>query len=882
MWLLSTTNPTLRFFEDNEIPQYAILSHVWRGGEQSLQEVMAIVARSAQGYGDPGVHPNLSAKIRGFCTFADNAGYKWVWIDTCCIDKSSSAELSEALNSMYSWYANADMCYALLDDVHGEEDPRSPSSTFRRSSWFTRGWTLQELLAPHSVIFLSSHWQSIGTNHSLADVIERITGIDHDILTHKRPLSSVSVARRMSWASRRKTRRIEDRAYSLMGIFNVYMPTVYGEGARAFTRLQEEILKQLSDQSIFVWGPLIDINHEDTTKRMFERPLSPGTYRSRITSAGHRSLQGLLAHSPEDFANSANIHPVPFNELSEALGTNMLVPVYHPTCGGLRIQMPIIEDWDASNRGPLVVGSSVSLSFAVLACKDAQGKLVILYLRKESREADAFSIGVPTKRRYFRTALWDWRAHRPRRAEVLDVYVMHCRQEAPLLPYFPIHQFSVGPNSRSYGSTSIFFFFPAWVLSRLQQAGFVPVQNVAGFALQPLRTSDGHSVELRRQGHSLGEETVSSLLLYGLGVGNSGGTSGTYIAVSFGLGCGQCPQTNTMQDIWVSCKVNDVEAPHSGSISSTRFPAVCSRSHLSHDLSEKSFRRGTYLIQCRIAPWCGYPMRSNAIASCQYLADIRILDSSAEWSTSLQLRDDTPLVPPTFATFPTPPSVPAVGPLAPTAAMLPPQAAPRLHPSWSSSHSLDHTVVTFDERPQLLHSVSPSSPEFRGVPQLAPNAPYPSITPLTSPAAAGYHLLHPSSTSLDALTSTGPSTHTGRVIPSQRPYITEVDPSSSQFRYPGNYPYQPSYQRPYQLPIVPRPRRDSSETQASGSSSGSSALSFHTPSRSPERPLPYDDPGPPPPLPPRPGPSNFPHPRSRYRPPTPLPQRRPELDSPYP
>ncbi|KAI0773231.1 hypothetical protein BD413DRAFT_440102, partial [Trametes elegans] len=106
-----------------------------------------------------------------------------------------------------------------------------------------RGWTLQELLAPHS----------IGSNHALAAVIHEITGIDEDTLTHTMSLTDISVARRMSWASGRVTSRVEDQPYSLMGIFSVYMPTVYGEGPRAFTRLQEEILQQLPDQSIFLW-----------------------------------------------------------------------------------------------------------------------------------------------------------------------------------------------------------------------------------------------------------------------------------------------------------------------------------------------------------------------------------------------------------------------------------------------------------------------------------------------------------------------------------------------------------------------------------------------------------------------------------------------------
>ncbi|EJF57397.1 hypothetical protein DICSQDRAFT_69605, partial [Dichomitus squalens LYAD-421 SS1] len=176
-------------------------------------------------------------------------------LDTCCIDKSSSAELSEAINSMFYWYRDADVCHVYLFDVD-DDDPQMPSSTFRSSRWHTRGWTLQELIAPRYVIFLSKSWHTIGTKVSLANVLTEITGIDLDVLLQRAPdclHARTSIARRMSWASKRETTRIEDRAYSLLGLFGISMLIIYGEGSDAFQRLQKEILKREKDQSIFAW-----------------------------------------------------------------------------------------------------------------------------------------------------------------------------------------------------------------------------------------------------------------------------------------------------------------------------------------------------------------------------------------------------------------------------------------------------------------------------------------------------------------------------------------------------------------------------------------------------------------------------------------------------
>ena len=247
MWLLRTTCTELRYF--NEPPSnYAILSHVWDGEEQSFQDLRAILT-------SPDSLSKISPKVRDSCGHAASEGYEWLWIDTCCIDKSSSAELSEAINSMYQWYANATVCYAYLRDVPGDQNPYDIDSAFCKSAWFTRGWTLQELLAPRHVQFLSKEWVKIGDKTMFASLLEAVTGIDTAVLTFRVPLSSIPVAERMRWASQRKTTRVEDEAYSLMGIFGVHLPTIYGEGKRAFRRLQEEIMKYSTDHSLFLWGP---------------------------------------------------------------------------------------------------------------------------------------------------------------------------------------------------------------------------------------------------------------------------------------------------------------------------------------------------------------------------------------------------------------------------------------------------------------------------------------------------------------------------------------------------------------------------------------------------------------------------------------------------
>ena len=253
MYLLSTSRAELQFFSDpSAVPGgYAILSHTWQGQEQSYQEVEDIRRKCGK---DKNPRDHVSQKIRDFCIVAERDGYNWAWADMCCINKESSTELSEAINSMFSWYLLAEVCYAYLEDVHKDDDPHAKDSEFRKARWHTRGWTLQELLAPALVIFMSKEWVPIGTKHELFRPISKCTGIHKSLLTREKSFLKASIAERMSWAALRKTSRVEDEAYCLLGLFNINMPTIYGEGHQAFQRLQQEIAKHYIDTTLFAWG----------------------------------------------------------------------------------------------------------------------------------------------------------------------------------------------------------------------------------------------------------------------------------------------------------------------------------------------------------------------------------------------------------------------------------------------------------------------------------------------------------------------------------------------------------------------------------------------------------------------------------------------------
>ncbi|KAK7468914.1 hypothetical protein VKT23_003411 [Stygiomarasmius scandens] len=318
-----------------DIPPYAILSHTWVDEEVSFQDIQhPEVAQVKKGY----------TKIIRACHLARQQKLHYIWIDSCCINKDSSAELSEALNSMYRYYADSAVCYVYLSDVLSD-DPRKVNSMFRSCKWFTRGWTLQELLAPSELVFYDSNWKKIGTKLSLHDIITSRTGIPAKVLFGD--YSDISIARKMSWAARRQTTRPEDRAYSLMGIFRVSMPVIYGEGlTNAFMHLQREIILSSDDRSIFAWVATLSDSDLDS--------------------------RGLLARSPFDFRWSRNVGmsgPIVGKDSSFSM-----------TNSGLHIHLPVKdipsddgEDFLAS----LNCRDESSLQqIALYLCKDVHGTYV--------------------------------------------------------------------------------------------------------------------------------------------------------------------------------------------------------------------------------------------------------------------------------------------------------------------------------------------------------------------------------------------------------------------------------------------------------------------------------------------------------------------------
>lgn len=332
------------------IPKYYILSHRWTNDEITCKDFIKGRRKESLGY----------KKVVAFCEFAlhhherntfgsvfdtiEESRQKpcYVWIDTCCIDKKSSAELSEAINSMYSFYEHAEVCFAYLADVDSKLDSEvegkqdalaasgmeddSVSTRLARSTWFTRGWTLQELLAPETVAFVDCDWRIVGCKTAwerryrvkyanLNNVIERTTEINKKYLRERALIGKACIARRMSWAASRVTTRIEDTTYCLLGLFRVNMPLLYGEGAKAFIRLQEELIRTSTDKSIFAWSPL---------QQQIERASLEFGY---LTT-------GILAPLPIYFQHCGSVSHYKHEELRDA---------YAITNAGLEVRMQTSE-----------------------------------------------------------------------------------------------------------------------------------------------------------------------------------------------------------------------------------------------------------------------------------------------------------------------------------------------------------------------------------------------------------------------------------------------------------------------------------------------------------------------------------------------------------
>lgn len=293
-----------------KIPPYAILSHTWSSDPED--EVLFADVQNGTSSTKPAFTKLWRAIERAKL---DGCGY--LWIDTCCIDKTSSVELSEAINSMYRYYQNAQKCFAFMSDV-GQEDV---TPEFADSRWWRRGWTLQELLAPTIVEFFTSDWQALGTRLTLRTTISQITGIDLEYLTGDLPVQHASIAKRMSWAASRQTTRDEDIAYCLIGIFEVNMTMLYGEGGtRAFLRLQEEIMRADEDQSLFAWIK------EDGGQQLATKH------------------HGLLADSPGDFRHTGST--ISYSELPEYNPSSM-------TARGLHMTLPMTQKDDGTSIAAL-------------------------------------------------------------------------------------------------------------------------------------------------------------------------------------------------------------------------------------------------------------------------------------------------------------------------------------------------------------------------------------------------------------------------------------------------------------------------------------------------------------------------------------------------
>jgi hypothetical protein len=288
----------------------------------------------------------------------------------CCIDKTSSAELSEAINSMFRWYQNAAVCYAFLSDVPSCMDASAVELNFAKARWFTRGWTLQELIAPENLIFFSMDWHPLGTKSQIHNILSSITGIEKKFLYSKN-LELASIAKKMSWAASRRTSRIEDIAYSLLGIFDVNMPLIYGEGKKAFKRLQEEILKtRTDDHSLFAWGTVVStpsMKIPDLKLYMEREPIE------RSQNFLRQPLLGLLAESPRDFSSSGGFVPMPWvsNFYRSVLNPASLPLVID---GGVHLQLPLLEAFDSVYHWdkPKIEQIRTAKTIALLCCHETK------------------------------------------------------------------------------------------------------------------------------------------------------------------------------------------------------------------------------------------------------------------------------------------------------------------------------------------------------------------------------------------------------------------------------------------------------------------------------------------------------------------------------
>ncbi|KAL9017667.1 MAG: hypothetical protein Q9185_005001 [Variospora sp. 1 TL-2023] len=298
--LINTTTYELYKNGDAEVkasPHYAILSHRWGKAEVTFQMLTNPQWRESNLGAEP------MKKIREACKKARDRDtpIEWLWCDTCCIDKNNSEELRSSIDSMFEWYRKATVCYGYLTDVDWDPSRQQMSKSVDRpnqeSVWFERGWTLQELLAPRYMEFFDRNWTFMGTRDGLSDKLQSVTGIAKKYLTGAANFKQASVATRMGWMAGRTTTEIEDIAYSMLGLLDISMPIYYGEGVKAFMRLQRTLIESSWDESLFAWTT--PANGLTCYRRDNKTPVwAPNSW-------------GLLAPSPDCFSRYRDLVVLP-------------------------------------------------------------------------------------------------------------------------------------------------------------------------------------------------------------------------------------------------------------------------------------------------------------------------------------------------------------------------------------------------------------------------------------------------------------------------------------------------------------------------------------------------------------------------------------------
>ncbi|KAH7308433.1 heterokaryon incompatibility protein-domain-containing protein [Stachybotrys elegans] len=400
MRLFKTKNYQLVEAKDipDPFPEYAILSHTWISPKE---EVTYQDMKTRRGDIDNDIFKQKGwAKVQRYCDRAAKDGWEWAWMDTCCIDKTSPADTQEAINAMFRWYQNAGICYVYLDDVDvsrahmhsgsdaysldhldpdevpGKDNVADPNSFlhkalnpfFVKSKWFSRGWTLQELLAPHYLVFVDREWRRIGTRESWATEIKEASRIDAKYLMGFSPMDfkACSTATRLSWASRRETTLEEDETYSLLGLFGISLPLIYGEGRwRAFNRLQRELINQYNDDSLFAW------------KSSYRYP--------HFQSEDENTGWGILAPSIREFWDSSNVKAFSFYGSSFSM-----------TNRGLELNA---KSWRRTNNP--------SVCYICLSCGVNVNRYVIIYLKYTGGYYERISVNELSDTEKLNNAEWE-------------------------------------------------------------------------------------------------------------------------------------------------------------------------------------------------------------------------------------------------------------------------------------------------------------------------------------------------------------------------------------------------------------------------------------------------------------------------------------------